>query len=128
MDNGQTFSDLFSKFIRMTVKANDRSKESRSHSKSRQPTANGRSADEKRYEFTVGPATSRYGQRQVKHMSIKTDYRRSPVHFGNIGSKSKGNFADEQVRCRSGTNHGPHLSDERGSLFVCRGLSMTLNQ
>jgi hypothetical protein len=105
VDNGQSLSDLFHKFIRMTVKTDDRDgrfKKRHSLSKSQQQLAY-IPPSSKRSQRLVAQPTSRLPPRQQKRISTVAYYNVSPIttennSYTHIGVDEQDNYYANQVR------------------------------
>ena len=94
MDNGQSLSDLFHKFIRMTVKTDEhdgkyKRKQSinksqhQRHHQTQQISTSMSSAIKKNQRFFVQSTTSRFSQRPNKRISTINHFNVSPIPTEN---------------------------------------------
>jgi hypothetical protein len=105
MENGQTLSDLFHKFIRMTVKTDDRDKKSKkrhSLSQSQQQPASIPSSSRRTQRLVIQPP-ARLPPRHHKRTSTVAHYNVSPVpnetnSFTNTDHEEQDNYHTDHVR------------------------------
>jgi hypothetical protein len=106
VENGQTLSELFHKFIRMTVKTDDRDKrfkKKHSSSKSQQQQTYIRSNSKRSQRNLVVQPPSRLPPRQYKRTSTTAHYNVSPIttennSYSHTDNEEHDNYYTDHVR------------------------------
>jgi hypothetical protein len=106
VENGQTLSDLFHKFIRMTVKTDDRDKrfkKKHSTSKNQQQQTYTRPNSKRSQRHLVVQPPSRLPPRQHKRTSTAAYYNVSPIttennSYSHIDNEERDHYYTDHVR------------------------------